>query len=89
MAYIGLPKKEVLKGQKELIVLHKAVLENYLKQRSIKLKNRKNFFIIYEYYISVYNILNYFFLPSEYFSELLIKGKVRGKKKPAKRRKKK
>lgn len=82
----GLPEKEILKTQKELIDLHKRVLENYLRQLSAKLTTRKNFFKVYDHYISENNIQRYFFLPSEFFVRILIFGEVQKSK--TKRRKK-
>lgn len=40
----GLPEKELLKTNKELLELHKRVITNYLIQKSLKIKKEKKSF---------------------------------------------
>ena len=47
---IGLPEKEIQKVNKDLYELHKRVILNYLLSRSLKLRSRKKFFIVYGHY---------------------------------------
>lgn len=73
---IGLPEKDVLKVNKELLDLHKKVLLNYLLSRSMKLRSRKKFFAIYDFYIGESNIHQYFFTPIKLFVTMLIRDEL-------------
>lgn len=73
----GLPKKELLKTNKELLELHKRVITNYLIQKSLKIKKRKKFFIIYDSYISEINIRRYFYRPIKLFVYAMITDKLK------------
>lgn len=73
----GLPEKELLKTNKELLELHKRVITNYLIQKSLKIKKRKKFFIIYDSYISKTNIRRYFYRPIKLFVYAMITDKLK------------
>ena len=73
----GLPEKELLKINKELLELHKRVITNYLIQKSLKIKKRKKFFIIYDSYISEINIRRYFYRPIKLFVYAMITDKLK------------
>lgn len=73
----GLPEKELLKTNKELLELHKRVITNYLIQKSLKIKKRKKFFIIYDSYISEINIRRYFYRPIKLFVYAMITDKLK------------
>lgn len=73
---IGLPEKDVLRVNKELLELHKRVILNYLLSKSIKLRSRKKFFIIYDWYISEKNVHEYFFTSINIFVTLLIRDQL-------------
>lgn len=73
----GLPEKELLKTNKELLELHKRVITNYLIQKSLKIKERKKFFIIYDSYISKTNIRRYFYRPIKLFVYAMITDKLK------------
>ena len=73
----GLPEKELLKTNKELLELHKRVITNYLIQKSLKIKKRKKFFIIYDSYISETNIRRYFYRPIKLFVYAMITDKLK------------
>lgn len=68
--------KEVKKAQQELIALHKRCLLNYLIQKDLSAKNRRRFFIVYDYYITTSNIREYFPKPLDLFVKLLILGRL-------------
>lgn len=72
-----LPEKELLKTNKELLELHKRVITNYLIQKSLKIKKRKKFFIIYDLYISETNIRRYFYRPIKLFVYAMITDKLK------------
>lgn len=73
--YRPLPKKEIVKTNRELLELHKRVILNYLIQYyAMKLRSRKKFFSIYEHYISEKNIQEYFNRPIKIFVYALITG---------------
>lgn len=71
-----LPKKVILKANKELVELHKRCITTYLIQRSLKHKKQKQFFKIYDAYIDENNIRNYFFKPIRVFVYALITDKL-------------
>lgn len=73
---IGLPDKVILKVSKELLELHKKVLESYLTQRNLKHKYQKKFFKLYDLYINEKNIRRYFFRPSRLFVYALITNRL-------------
>lgn len=73
---IGLPEKEIQKVNKDLYELHKRVILNYLLSRSLKLKSRKKFFIIYGHYITEKNIHEYFYTPIHIFVQFLIRNEL-------------
>lgn len=73
----GLPEKELLKTNRELLELHKRVITNYLIQKSLKIKKRKKFFIIYDSYISETNIRRYFYRPIKLFVYAMITDKLK------------
>ena len=73
----GLPERELLKTNKELLELHKRVITNYLIQKSLKIKKRKKFFIIYDLYISETNIRRYFYRPIKLFVYAMITDKLK------------
>lgn len=73
---IGLPEKEVLKVNKELLELHQRVVLNYLLSKSLKLRSRKKFFILYGLSISEKNIHEYFYTPIPIFVQLLIRDEL-------------
>lgn len=68
----GLPKKVILKANKELLELHKRCITTYLIQRSLKHKYQKKFFVIYDRYINEKNIRQFFFRPIRVFVYALI-----------------
>lgn len=67
-----LPKKEIEKANRELIDIHKKTIKGYLVGKDMKLGKRRKFFIIYDFYINVDNIRNYFFTPVDIFIKCLI-----------------
>lgn len=73
---IGLPEKEIQKVNKDLYELHKRVILNYLLSRSLKLRSRKKFFIVYGHYITEKNIHEYFYTPIHIFVQLLIRNEL-------------
>lgn len=73
---IGLPKKDLERVNKDLLELHKRVVLNYLLSRSMKLRSRKKFFIIYDYYIDYRNIHEYFFTPIKLFVTFLLRDEL-------------
>lgn len=76
MFYLDLPEKEKIKSDKELVELHKRCITNYLVQRSMKLRKRKKFFIIYDFYIDENNIKEYFFRPIKLFVYALVTNRL-------------
>lgn len=72
MFYPDLPEKEKIKSDKELLELHKRCITDYLVQRSMKIRKRKKFFIIYHHYINDTNIKEFFFRPIKLFVYALI-----------------
>ena len=76
MFYLDLPEKEKIKSDKELVELHKICITNYLVQRSMKLRKRKKFFIIYDFYIDENNIKEYFFRPIKLFVYALVTNRL-------------
>lgn len=68
----GIPKKAILKANKELIDIHKRCITNYLIQRSLKHKFQKKFFILYDHCINEHNIRHFFFRPIRVFVYALI-----------------
>lgn len=76
MFYLDLPEKEKIKSDKELVELHKRCITNYLVQRSMKLRKRKKFFIIYDFYIDENNIKEYFFIPIKLFVYALVTNRL-------------
>ena len=75
-AMIGIPEKEIKKVNKELLELHKKVLLNYLLTRSIKLRIRRKFFKLYDWYVNTKNIHEYFFAPISIFVQCLVKDEL-------------
>lgn len=76
MFYLDLLEKEKIKSDKELVELHKRCITNYLVQRSMKLRKRKKFFIIYDFYIDENNIKEYFFRPIKLFVYALVTNRL-------------
>lgn len=62
----------MLKQDKELLELHKRCCKTYLVQRSLKHSKIKKFFIIYDWYINLKNVRNYFFRPISIFVQALV-----------------
>lgn len=67
-----LDQKDIIRKDKDLVDLHKRCLTDYLVKRSIKLKKRNKFFIIYDHYINHSNISEYFFSPIKLFIYALV-----------------
>ena len=67
-----LDQKDVIRKDKDLVDLHKRCLTDYLVKRSMKLKKRNKFFILYDHYISHHNIAEYFFSPLKLFVFALV-----------------
>lgn len=76
MFYLDLPEKEKIKSDKELVELHKKCITDYLVQRSMKLRKRRKFFIIYDFYIDEKNIKEYFFRPIRLFVYALVTNRL-------------
>lgn len=72
----GLPKKVILKANKELLELHKRCITSYLIQRALKHKYQKRFFVIYDKYINEKNIRNFFHRPIRVFVYALITNRL-------------
>ena len=56
----GLPKSVIIKTKKELLELHKRCIVSYLTSRGLKHSKQKQFFKVYDVYVSYKNIDNYF-----------------------------
>lgn len=73
---LGLPQKELDKVQHDLLELHKRCLENYLIIKSLPLKKRRKFFMVYNYYVNEDNIHQYFFYPISVFIRYLLRAEL-------------
>jgi len=71
-------KREEEKQSEELIELHKRCVKNYLiTYKSAKNKTQKKFFRLYDIYIKVDNIRNFFFKPVSVFVIALVKNDLK------------
>lgn len=68
----GLPKSVIIKTKKELLELHKRCIVSYLTSRGLKHSKQKQFFKVYDVYVSYKNIDNYFHRPIKLFVYALI-----------------
>lgn len=74
----GLPKSVIIKTKKELLELHKRCIVSYLTSRGlIKHSKQKQFFKIYDVYVSYKNIDNYFHRPIKLFVYALITDRLK------------
>lgn len=76
MAFLELPQKAIDKTYKELIELHKRVLLQYLLERDVSFKGRKKFWVIYDHYINIQNISDYFHAPCKLFVMALLQDRL-------------
>lgn len=67
-----LDQKDIARKDKDLIDLHKRCLTDYLVKRSVKLRKRNKFFILYDMFIDHNNIPEYFFTPIKLFIYALV-----------------
>ena len=74
---LGLPKKALIKANRELVDLHKRCIITYLTQRSIKHKTQKKFLALYDMYISENNIRNFFHRPIKLFVYALVTNRLK------------
>lgn len=73
----GLPKSVIIKTKKELLELHKRCIVSYLTSRSLKHSKQKQFFKVYDVYVSYKNIDNYFHRPIKLFVYALITDRLK------------
>lgn len=76
MDYTIFSDKEMLKQDKELVELHKRCCKSYLIQHSLKHSKIKKFFIVYDWYINIDNVRNFFFRPINLFIQALLLGQL-------------
>jgi hypothetical protein len=73
----GLPKSVIIKTKKELLELHKRCIVSYLTSRDLKHSKQKQFFKVYDVYVSYKNIDNYFHRPIKLFVYALITDRLK------------
>ena len=73
---MALSEKDIIRCNKELLELHKRCLLDYLVKRSVNVRVRKKFFILYDHFIKECNIKEYFFAPAGIFVQHLVKGSL-------------
>lgn len=71
-----LPKKAIIKANRELLELHKRCIITYLTQRALKHKYQKKFLIIYDKHIDPKNIRNFFHRPISLFVKALVQDRL-------------
>lgn len=76
MDYTIFSDKEMLKQNKELVELHKRCCKSWLIQHSLKHSKIKKFFIVYDWYINLNNVRNFFFRPIPIFIQALLLGQL-------------
>lgn len=73
---IGLPKKVLIKTRRELVELHKKCITTFLTQRSVKHRIQVKFFKLYDMYVGINNIYDYFHKPIKVFVNALITNRL-------------
>lgn len=73
----GLPKSVIIKTKKELLELHKRCIVSYLTSRGLNHSKQKQFFKVYDVYVSYKNIDNYFHRPIKLFVYALITDRLK------------
>lgn len=69
-------EKELKRDLQELIELHKRCIKSYLVSKDIKFKTRKKFDKLYDFYINMSNIRDFFFLPIAIFVQATVKDQL-------------
>ena len=69
-------EKEIKKDLRELIELHKRCIKSYLVSKDVRFKTRKKFNILYDMYIDIHNIRDFFFIPISLFVQYTVKDQL-------------